>query len=194
MAREAIRESHPDLADMVNELVPFETDFLSILTPSIDETDLHEWGQYNYKTLQERYNHANETIARAHAQLDPEIAHWQASIRAKATLRMSTSLTERLPQDASISQLEQQIEAMKQNTDQINKHLKGCTKKETIEKLNADFFKLSDQMKQQVSLLKRQISSLTSEKNTQIVMLKADSESKIVQIKESLLVLETKPD
>lgn len=96
MAREAIRESHPDLADLVEELIPFSTEFLSVLTTSIDEKDLIEWGQHTSSTLQERYNQARSTIERANAPLDPEIIQWQESIRAKAELRMSKSLTEHL--------------------------------------------------------------------------------------------------
>lgn len=96
MAREAIRESHPDLADLVEELIPFSTEFLSVLTTSIDEKDLIEWGQHTSSTLQERYTQARSTIERANAPLDPEIIHWQESIRAKADLRMSKSLTEHL--------------------------------------------------------------------------------------------------
>ena len=93
MAREAIRESHPDLADIVEELVPFSTEFLSTVVTSIDDEDLKQWGQYSEETLQERYNKARETIKRANAPLDPEIIQWQDSLRARRDLTSSVTTT-----------------------------------------------------------------------------------------------------
>ena len=44
MAREAIRQSHPDLSDLTEELIPFATEFLSALVTVVDDDDLKEWG------------------------------------------------------------------------------------------------------------------------------------------------------
>jgi penicillin amidase len=87
LAREAIREGHPDLADMVEELIPFSTEFLAKLVTSVDDDDLKLWGQYSDETLQERYTKAKETMSRASPPLDPEISKWQDSIRARAELK-----------------------------------------------------------------------------------------------------------
>ena len=73
IAREAIRESHPDLADIVEELVPFTTEYLSTLVTSVDDEDLKQWGQFSEETLQERYHKAKDTLQRANAPIDPEI-------------------------------------------------------------------------------------------------------------------------
>lgn len=43
LAREAIRQSHPDLADIVEELIPFSSEFLSALVTVVDDDDLMEW-------------------------------------------------------------------------------------------------------------------------------------------------------
>lgn len=55
LAREAVRESHPDLADMVEELIPFATEYLANLVTTVDDEDLKAWGQYSEQTLQEKY-------------------------------------------------------------------------------------------------------------------------------------------
>jgi len=116
MAREAIRESHPDLADIVEELVPFSTEFLSTVVTSIDDEDLKQWGQYSEETLQERYNKARETIKRANAPLDPEIIQWQDSLRARRDLTSSvTTTTHEVLENptCTVSQLEEHVALMK---------------------------------------------------------------------------------
>jgi penicillin amidase len=47
LEREALRQNHPDIADLVEELVPFSSEFLSALVTVVDDDDLKEWGQYS---------------------------------------------------------------------------------------------------------------------------------------------------
>lgn len=91
LAREAIRESHPDLADIVEELLPFSSEFLSALVTVIDDDDLKEWNQYSEQTLSERYNNARDHVTNASPPLDPEIEEWQKKIRAKAGLKINSA-------------------------------------------------------------------------------------------------------
>lgn len=88
MAREAIRQSHPDLADLTEELIPFATEFLSALVTVVDDDDLKEWGQYSELTLQQRFESSREQANKANAPLDLEIAEWQNKIRQKAATKI----------------------------------------------------------------------------------------------------------
>jgi hypothetical protein len=96
LAREALRESHPDIADLVEELIPFTTEFLSALVTVVDDEDLKKWNQYSDKTLQERYSAARDVVTKASAPLHPEIVQWQDSIRQKANVRMDDANIERV--------------------------------------------------------------------------------------------------
>lgn len=73
IAREAVRESHPELADLVEELLPFTTEFLADLVTTVDDEDLKIWGQFSDTTLQERYNAARSEVSKAHPPLDNDI-------------------------------------------------------------------------------------------------------------------------
>ena len=40
----AMRQSHPDIADILEEVIPFTTDFLHDVVPIVDDDDLKQWG------------------------------------------------------------------------------------------------------------------------------------------------------
>jgi len=76
LARESLRQGHPDLADIVEEVVPFHADFLHAFQTIVDDDDLKEWGQFSEKSLEERYNENIENVKKASPPLDPEIIEW----------------------------------------------------------------------------------------------------------------------
>ena len=60
---EALRQKHPDLAQLAEELNPFMgEDFVDELVTIIDDDDLKRNGQYSEKTLTERYHENIEAI------------------------------------------------------------------------------------------------------------------------------------
>jgi hypothetical protein len=81
IGRESLRQNHPDLAEIAEEIIPFTASFLATVVTTVDEEDLKVWGQYVNTTLQERYDQAKEVIARAAAPIDPEILDWQQKVK-----------------------------------------------------------------------------------------------------------------
>ena len=65
MIRESIRRRHPDLAEIVEELAPFTSDFLNKIVYVVDDEDLKAAGQYSEESLLDRYRAAKEHIAEA---------------------------------------------------------------------------------------------------------------------------------
>jgi hypothetical protein len=51
---------HPDLAELVEELIPFTSNFMHNLVTILDEDDLKAQKQWSEKTLHERYTAAKE--------------------------------------------------------------------------------------------------------------------------------------
>ena len=65
MAREALRQKHPDLAEMAEEINPFTSENMVDMVTIIDDLDLRKHNQYSELTLVERYEQGMETIRRA---------------------------------------------------------------------------------------------------------------------------------
>ena len=55
MAREALRQKHPDLAEMAEEINPFTSANMVDMVTIIDDLDLRKHNQYSELTLVERY-------------------------------------------------------------------------------------------------------------------------------------------
>lgn len=65
LGRESLRQKHPDLADLAEEINPFKSeDFLDLVT-IIEDDDLLKFGQFDEKTLLEKYYENIETVKRA---------------------------------------------------------------------------------------------------------------------------------
>ena len=58
--REAVRQMHPDLAELVEELIPFTSNFMHNLVTILDEDDLKAQKQWSETTIHERYSAAKE--------------------------------------------------------------------------------------------------------------------------------------
>ena len=66
LLREALRQLHPELLDLVEEIKPFTSEFLTQEEISIvDDDDLKEWGLYSEESIVERYKASREKIADA---------------------------------------------------------------------------------------------------------------------------------
>lgn len=55
LAREALRQKHPDLAEMAEEINPFTSVNMVDMVTIIDDLDLRKHNQYSELTLAERY-------------------------------------------------------------------------------------------------------------------------------------------
>lgn len=173
MAREALRESHPDIADLVEELVPFTTEFLAALVTVVDEADLKQWGQYSEQTLQERYTAARDVVTRASAPLDPEIVQWQESIRQKAVQRMSDANAQQVATRAkmSVRQLEAQITRMREEAEVAASSLQAAANEEAAQhKAEIDAIKAS--VTAQITALEGQITTIKKESKQYLKALK----------------------
>ena len=65
LLRESLRQKHPDLAEIVEDLVPFTSDKLPETLPIVDEEDLKQWGHYSEVSVLDRYRAATENVRRA---------------------------------------------------------------------------------------------------------------------------------
>ena len=63
----AMRQSHPDIADILEEVIPFTTDFLHDVVPIVDDEDLKQWGQYSDELLVNKYRMNADKVRRASA-------------------------------------------------------------------------------------------------------------------------------
>lgn len=73
LGREALRQKHPDLADIVEEINPFKSeDFIDMVT-ILDESDLKKEGHYDEKSLLEKYHEAADLIKSASPPLSPDV-------------------------------------------------------------------------------------------------------------------------
>lgn len=70
LQREGLRQSHPDLSNLMEELMPFTADYLNDLVPIVDDDDLKSQGQYSEETLVERYRKSADLIKEASLPLD----------------------------------------------------------------------------------------------------------------------------
>jgi len=69
LSRESLRQSHPDLADLADEINPFKSeDFIDLVT-IIDDDDLKKFGQFDEKTLLEKYYENIDVIKSAQPEL-----------------------------------------------------------------------------------------------------------------------------
>ena len=56
LLREALRQTHPDLAEIVEDFAPFTSQNLNQVVTIVDESDLKAWNQYSEESLLDRYN------------------------------------------------------------------------------------------------------------------------------------------
>ena len=71
LQREALREVHPDLEALMEEIMPYASDYLFDMVPIVDDDDLKEWGQYSEESLVEKYRKSAERVKKA----TPKINH-----------------------------------------------------------------------------------------------------------------------
>ena len=65
LQREAFRQSHPDLAALLEEVMPFSTDYLYDMVPIVDDEDLKANDSYSDELLVDKYRRASETVKKA---------------------------------------------------------------------------------------------------------------------------------
>merc|ERR1712060_503106 len=73
LARESLRQRHPDLADIAEELNAFSMDFMHDMVTIVDDDDLKEHGQWSEQTLLERYHAAEDLIKSASPDLKSDL-------------------------------------------------------------------------------------------------------------------------
>jgi len=72
LGREALRQKHPDLADLVDEINPYKsTEFIDMVT-ILDDDDLRQAGQYDEETLIEKYQSSLDRVKSAQPKLSPD--------------------------------------------------------------------------------------------------------------------------
>ena len=72
LQREAARQQHPDLDAIVEELMPFTSDFMVDSIPVVDDDDLQKYGLYSEESLVERYRAAIEHVKSAQPPKQPK--------------------------------------------------------------------------------------------------------------------------
>lgn len=65
LQREAMRQSHPDLAALLEEIMPFTTDHLEDMVPIIDDDDLKRNNMYSEELLVDKYRKAADRVREA---------------------------------------------------------------------------------------------------------------------------------
>ena len=73
LAREALRQKHPDLGDMADEINPFMSEYLHDILTIVDDDDLKQFGQYSEVTLLEKYHADTELLKSASPALPPHV-------------------------------------------------------------------------------------------------------------------------
>ena len=73
LAREALRQKHPDLAEMAEELNPFMNDFLLDHVTIVENEDLIKFGQFDQFTLSDRYHESMDLMREAAPSLSAEL-------------------------------------------------------------------------------------------------------------------------
>ena len=70
LQREGLRQKHPDLSNLMEEIMPFTADFLYDLVPIVDDDELKNQGVYSQETLLDRYRKSADLIKEASLPLD----------------------------------------------------------------------------------------------------------------------------
>jgi len=60
-----MRQQHPDLEALVEEIMPFTGDRLHEMVTIIDEDDLKQFGMYSEESLVEKYRRAKDHVRSA---------------------------------------------------------------------------------------------------------------------------------
>jgi len=74
LQREALRQAHPDLAEMAEELLPFTSSYMGSLVTVLAEEDLHRNDHFVEETLDERYQAMRDHVKKASPKLDASIS------------------------------------------------------------------------------------------------------------------------
>ena len=69
LQREGLRQAHPDLNALVEELNPFTSDYLYDVVPALEDDDLKKINMFSQKSLLEKYRQSTETLEEAAAPL-----------------------------------------------------------------------------------------------------------------------------
>ena len=109
LGREALRQKHPDLADLREEINPFLSEDMIDLTTIIDDDDLKAFGQYSEKTLIEKYYENMERIRAAEAPLPAEVLA-QRDQQGKETGRRTTVLSVKAQREANAKAAKREAE------------------------------------------------------------------------------------
>ena len=70
LLKESLRRSDPDLARLVEDLIPFTSEVTDKLVTTVDDNDLRQWGQFSEQTLIERYKQQMDHVMRAQPKYD----------------------------------------------------------------------------------------------------------------------------
>lgn len=65
LQREAARQQHPDLEALIEELMPFTSDFMQDDIPIVDDDDLKQFGLFSEESLVKRYRAAKDHVKSA---------------------------------------------------------------------------------------------------------------------------------
>ena len=65
LTREALRQNHPDLELLLEEITPFTHEFFYSMAPVLDDDDLKRAGMFSEETLVERYKRAAKKVKEA---------------------------------------------------------------------------------------------------------------------------------
>ena len=71
LQREAARQSHPEIAELLDDLMPITSDRLFEMIPTVDDDDLKRAGQFSDSPLVERYRAKADEIKKASPPLTP---------------------------------------------------------------------------------------------------------------------------
>ena len=84
LQREGLRQKHPDLSNLMEEIMPFTTDFLYDVVPIVDDSDLKKQGLYSDEPLVKRYRKSADIIKEASVPLDfDDLADFSANSKGK---------------------------------------------------------------------------------------------------------------
>jgi len=81
---------HPDLAELFDEIIPYQTKYLHNLVTIVDDDDLKKAGQWSNETLQERFDKSKDDVKRASVPLGWEVSPSKESAESPVTMIASS--------------------------------------------------------------------------------------------------------
>lgn len=102
LGRESLRQKHPDLEDLAEEINPFKSeDFIDLVT-IIEDDDLLKFGQFDEKTLLEKYYENIETVKRASPKLSDDTPSVALRSKGEPGVQRKASKAQTLQQENNV--------------------------------------------------------------------------------------------